>query len=82
MAKTDGTKIEMTEEEFEERLNRSYQVGVSAGMDRVAKMLMEDAAGYFKADQDEKAKLLRHKGKNFKSMADEAHPGPPEDPAI
>jgi hypothetical protein len=45
--------------ENEEELNRSYQLGVSSGLEQAAKFLLEKAAMNFKHSHDEVAKVLR-----------------------
>lgn len=67
-------KVTMTEEEFERRLDESYKVGISVGLDDAAHNVMEQAMMYFGIKQDEKANLLRTIAAELKTKAKDAHP--------
>ena len=62
----------------EDELNRNYQLGISAGLERAANLLMERAGELFKGRNDEKAKELRGMADDFFTRAASEHPGPPE----
>ena len=65
----------MTDKEEE----RMYQLGISSGIERVSRVLMEDAAQRFTRNDDAVAEALRSHAVMFASLAKEAHPGPPPD---
>ena len=61
-----SSKVDMTEEEFEEHLNRTHKSGVDSGIERAAHLVLDEATGFFRRavpckdhDDIEKAKLLR-----------------------
>jgi hypothetical protein len=68
----DGEK--MTEEEFDEKLNNSYQVGISSGLSRAATIMIAKATAYFEVGQDELAHRYRDISKEFKKLAEQEHP--------
>jgi hypothetical protein len=67
--------ILMTEEEFQERLNRSHQSGISAGWSDAGAFLMEDAAKWFRAGKDSEADILRTLARAMLDQAKKLHPG-------
>lgn len=59
-------KIDMTEEEFEERLNQTYKNGVDSGIESAAHLVLDEATNFFRRavpckdhDDIKKAELLR-----------------------
>lgn len=59
-------KIDMTEEEFEKRLNQTHQSGINSGIESAAHLVLDEATGFFRRSVPckdhtgiEKAKLLR-----------------------
>jgi len=59
----------------------SFKVGISAGLEQAAGVLMQDAQAAFINDRDEEAKMLRKMAATLNAKAKEAHPGPnPEYP--
>ena len=62
----------------EEDLNRTYQVGISAGLGEAAKFLRDHASRCFINNRDEEARLLRGFANTLDTMAKEKHPGAPE----
>lgn len=60
--------------ENEEELNRSYQLGISSGLEQAAKFLLDKAAQHFKTSHDETAKVLRNLHHELLTKACEARP--------
>jgi hypothetical protein len=60
----------------EDELNRNYQLGISAGFDRAAKLLMERSGELFKGRNDEKAKEVRSLADQFFTLSCQEHPDP------
>ena len=67
-----------TKNDDEAELNRTYDLGISEGLNRGADLLAAEAQTYFSEDKDEEAKLLRKWSKILKERADQAHPGVPQ----
>jgi len=67
-------KIEITDSEFNDRLNNSFQVGISSGLQTAAEYLMTKAKFHFMREKDEKAGMLREYSQELDRMATEAHP--------
>jgi hypothetical protein len=65
----------MTEEQFDERLNRSYQVGISEGLKQASRVMLAKAHAYFEVGQDEIAHRYRDISNEFKKLEEKAHPG-------
>lgn len=66
--------IEITDEDFEERLTESFQVGISSGLKRAMEFLAVEAQGAFINNNDEMAKKIREYSQILNKMATEAHP--------
>lgn len=66
------------DDEREEEMNRSYQVGISVGLERAAKLLLGDATSAWRMGKDSRATILRDESKRFSKLAKKAHPGVPE----
>jgi hypothetical protein len=64
-------------DERENELDRTYNVGVAAGLDQAAERIMEVAVGDFKKGNDDSAEAFRALSSIIKQQAKEAHPGPP-----
>lgn len=71
-------EIQALVEEDESELNRSYQVGISSGLDQAASLLMSEATSKFKAGQDNEARQLRCLSEDLKKLGKKAHPGVPK----
>ena len=70
-------EIELTEDEFEERLVHAGRSGQSAGLHEAAEFLMKQAEQAFRKNDDMVAKNYRAFATHLKCLADERHPGPP-----
>jgi len=58
----------------EEELNRTYKLGISAGLKRAAKYLRDISAKNFLAGKDGEARLLRNLGEVLKEMSEKECP--------
>lgn len=67
-------EIRMTENEFDERLNRTIAVGESCGLREASEFLMREATLAFQGQMDGHATLLRRIATEFAKMAEERHP--------
>lgn len=69
------TKKEMEEdEEFDNQLGHSYDLGISVGLERAGGILMEEAMEYFKMNQDTEAKKLRTLAEKLIKLGKTTHP--------
>lgn len=66
--------IEITDEDFEERLTESFQVGISSGLEQARNFLIAEAQVAFVNNNDEMAKKIREYSQILNKMATEAHP--------
>lgn len=64
----------MTEEEFDNRLNHSYKLGISSGLQQASGVLLKKATYYFEHNCDTDAKMLRSLSEDLKKQADREHP--------
>lgn len=64
----------MAKETSEERLNRTFRVGQSSGLEEAAKMLMAKALDYFRCGEDRTASLLRTLSEKLLEEAARRHP--------
>jgi hypothetical protein len=62
----------------ESELDRSYQVGIYAGLHQAAVLLLSEATRAFEVRQDIMADTLRELSEKLSKMAKEAHPGEPK----
>lgn len=67
-----------TDEELDNKLNRSYQVGISVGLDQASNILMTKATCLFASGLDELASRYRDLARELKKLSDMAHPGAPK----
>lgn len=63
------------DEDDEAELNRSYQLGISVGLEQAAGLVMSSATAEFKLRRDAEAKGLRNLSTELKRLSKEAHPG-------
>jgi len=67
------------EDDTEERLNRTYQLGQSEGLSYAASILLSEASQYFERGLDEPARMLRKISEEIRDKAKEKRPAaPPE----
>lgn len=71
---TDVTTVVMTEDELDAKLNNSYKVGISVGLDQASTVMMLKSQEYFKYYQDELASRYRDISNEFKKLSDQEHP--------
>ena len=46
-------------EKYEFELGRTFELGTGAGLEQAGRMILENATNFFKANNDEMAKVLR-----------------------
>ena len=67
-----------TDEVQDEELTRMYQVGISAGIEEAATVLMSEASNWFIEGKDVESKMLRSIANSLQRTARERHPGVPK----
>lgn len=70
--------VQAVVDDDEEHLNRAFQVGISAGLERAAKLLMEEATLRFRQGSDKDAKALRSLSAKLEKLGQKEHPGVPD----
>ena len=72
-------KLTMTEDEFDNHLNRAMEIGKSEGLRLASDCVMEHAKRDFETfGCDNKAVKLRDLAKQLRGMSEKAHPGVPK----
>ena len=69
---------EIVDKITEEELNRSYNVGISSGLEQAGNYVMELSVAAFRHDQEDNATLLKQTSKALMERGRQAHPGVPE----
>lgn len=69
--------VQAVVDDDEEHLTRSYQVGISSGLERAAKLLLAEATKEFERGCDKEAKRLRRLSERLKELGKKEHPGVP-----
>ncbi len=68
----------LQDEELEDRLNHSYKLGISSGLEQAANLVLEKAIAYFKVHNhecDEFASRYRDIADELRKLSQAAHPG-------
>ena len=66
--------MEITEEEFEARLNHTHMSGISAGLADASQFIMKEALVKFEMGHDEEANMLRTYSVLLMERAEQKHP--------
>jgi len=78
----------MTDEEYENELQRSFELGKSEGLSIASKIILDEAVFYFKLDtntlksSDDISKVLKAYAEKLKNESELVHPGVPHDNEI
>ena len=70
--------VQATVDDDEEHLNRAFQVGVSSGLERAAKLLLEAGSTSWRAFRDEHAEWAREESTKLLELGKKEHPGVPK----
>lgn len=69
-------RVDLTEEEFDDRQAMTHASGTKQGMERCVKYLMDEASRKFREGQDEDAKMLRAYAQELEVQAEKVYKAP------